>query len=81
MTYCETTQEKDKEHFNLKEGEAKVKSDPFVQIKEEIMPDPEKGKEEEKDDKESIREHDVIKLEGAANEESIGDVVVTNIFH
>ncbi|GMN39685.1 hypothetical protein TIFTF001_008906 [Ficus carica] len=37
----------------------------------ESMPDPEK----EKDDKESIKEQEVIKLEEATNEESIGDVI------
>ena len=79
MTCCEITQENFKEHLEENEGEEKVKSDPFVEIKEESMPDPKKEKEEEKDDKESIREHDVIKLKGIANEESIGDVVVTYI--
>ncbi|GMN69088.1 hypothetical protein TIFTF001_038137 [Ficus carica] len=39
--------------------------------KEESMPDPEK----EKDDKESIKEQEVIKLEETTNEESIGDVI------
>ncbi|GMN53222.1 hypothetical protein TIFTF001_022358 [Ficus carica] len=43
--------------------------------KTESMPDPEKEKEKEKDDKESIREQDVIKLEEPANEESIGDMI------
>ncbi|GMN47434.1 hypothetical protein TIFTF001_016614 [Ficus carica] len=71
----EKNKENFKEHLEGNEGEAKVKSDSFVEIKEESMPNP--GK--EKDDKESIREHEVIKLEEAANEESIGDVVVTNI--
>ena len=79
MTCCETTQENFKQHLEGNEGEEKVKSDPFVEIKEEGMPDLEKEKEEEKDDKESIREQNVIKLERAANEESIGDMVVTNI--
>ncbi|GMN67129.1 hypothetical protein TIFTF001_036191 [Ficus carica] len=48
--------------------------------KDESMPDLEKGVKEEKDDKEIIREQDVIKLEEPANKESIGAVVVTNIF-
>ena len=43
------------------------------------MPDPEKEKEEEKDDKEDMREQEGIKLKEAANEESINDVGVTNI--
>ncbi|GMN31346.1 hypothetical protein TIFTF001_050733 [Ficus carica] len=42
---------------------------------EENMPNLEKEKEEEKDDKESFREQEVIKLEKAANEESIGDMI------
>ena len=75
MTCCETTQENIREHLKGSEGEAKVKFDSFVEIKVESMPDPDK----EKDDKESIREQEVLKLEEAANEESIGDVVVMNI--
>ncbi|GMN69854.1 hypothetical protein TIFTF001_038898 [Ficus carica] len=43
--------------------------------KNKSMPDLEKEKEEEKDDKEDMREHEEIKLEEAANEESIGDVI------
>ena len=43
------------------------------------MPHLEKEKNEEKYDKEIIRVQDVIKLADPANEESIGDVVVTNI--
>ncbi|GMN64857.1 hypothetical protein TIFTF001_033908 [Ficus carica] len=70
----EKIKENNKEHLEGYEGEANVKSAPFVQIKEEIMPDPEKETKAEKDDKESIREHDVIKLEESANEESIGDI-------
>ncbi|GMN48652.1 hypothetical protein TIFTF001_017819 [Ficus carica] len=43
--------------------------------KEESIPNLEKGIKEEKDDKEIIREHDVIKLEEPANEESILAVI------
>ncbi|GMN66676.1 hypothetical protein TIFTF001_035736 [Ficus carica] len=39
------------------------------------------GKEEEKDDKESIREQEVIKLEEAANEKSIGDMYIDVAFY
>ncbi|GMN59376.1 hypothetical protein TIFTF001_028466 [Ficus carica] len=60
-----------KDHLEGNEGEANVKSEPFVEIKEESMPDLEKGVKEEKDDKEIIREQDVIKLEEPGNEESI----------
>ncbi|GMN47890.1 hypothetical protein TIFTF001_017057 [Ficus carica] len=79
MEFLTGEKENIKKHLEGYEGEAKVKSAPFVQIKEESMPDLEKKIEVEKDDKESIREHDDIKLEESANEESIGDVVVTNI--
>ena len=48
MTCCETTQENFKEHLEGNEGEVKVKSYSFVEIKEESMPDPEKEKEEER---------------------------------
>ncbi|GMN61248.1 hypothetical protein TIFTF001_030401 [Ficus carica] len=73
--------ENEKNKVNIKdrlegnEGEANVKSEQFVEIKDEIMPDLENGVKEEKDDKEIIREQDVIKLEEPANEESIGAVV------
>ncbi|GMN51337.1 hypothetical protein TIFTF001_020499 [Ficus carica] len=49
-----------KDHLEGNEGEANVKSEPFVEIKEESMPNLEKGVKEEKDDKKIIREHDVI---------------------
>ena len=55
MTYCETNQEKFKEHLEGNEGEVKIKSDSILKIKEESMPDPEKEKEEEKDDKKVMR--------------------------
>ncbi|GMN67802.1 hypothetical protein TIFTF001_036858 [Ficus carica] len=71
----EKIKEKIKYHLEESEGEAKEKSDPFVGIKEEIMPDPEKLSEVEKDDTEKNRELDVIKLEEPANEESIGDMI------
>ncbi|GMN59370.1 hypothetical protein TIFTF001_028442 [Ficus carica] len=54
----EKNKENIKEHSEGIEGEAKVKSDPFVGIKEDSMPDPEKETEEEKDGKEIIREQD-----------------------
>ncbi|GMN34241.1 hypothetical protein TIFTF001_046787 [Ficus carica] len=63
-----------KDHLEGNEGDANVKSEPFVEIKEESMPDLENGIKEEKDNKEIIRKHDVIKLEESANEESIGAV-------
>ncbi|GMN45108.1 hypothetical protein TIFTF001_014304 [Ficus carica] len=79
VSHEDADDEKNKEdiidHLEGNEGESKVKSDPFVQIKEESMPDPDKEKEEEKDDKEIIREQDVIKLEEPANEENISDVI------
>ncbi|GMN64416.1 hypothetical protein TIFTF001_033487 [Ficus carica] len=71
----ENNKEKFKKHLEGKEGEAKVKSDSILEIKEVSMPDPEKEKEEEKDDKEDMREQEEIKLEEAANEESISDVI------
>ncbi|GMN25231.1 hypothetical protein TIFTF001_043871 [Ficus carica] len=71
----EKNKENFKEHLEGNEGEAKVKSDSFVKIKEVSMPDLENEKEEKKDDKESIREQEVKKLEEAANEESISDVI------
>ncbi|GMN63994.1 hypothetical protein TIFTF001_033050 [Ficus carica] len=64
-----------KDHLEGNKGEANVKYEPFVEIKEESMPDLEKGVKEEKDDKEIIREQDVIKLEEPTNEESIGAVI------
>ncbi|GMN54155.1 hypothetical protein TIFTF001_023303 [Ficus carica] len=64
-----------KDHLEGNEGEANVKSEPFVEIKEESMHDLEKGVKEEKDDKEIIREQDVIKLEEPSNEESILAVI------
>ncbi|GMN59508.1 hypothetical protein TIFTF001_028602 [Ficus carica] len=73
--------ENEKNKVNIKdrlegnEGEANVKSEPFVEIKEESMPDLEKGVKKEKDDKEIIREQDVIKLEEPANVESILAVI------
>ncbi|GMN66378.1 hypothetical protein TIFTF001_035441 [Ficus carica] len=56
--------------YNLPEieGEAQAKSDQFVRIKEEIMPDPEKLTEVEKDGKEKNRGLDVMKLEEPDNE-------------
>ncbi|GMN39675.1 hypothetical protein TIFTF001_008907 [Ficus carica] len=65
-----------KDHLEGNEGDANVKSEPFVEIKEENMHDLEKGVKEEKDDKEIIREQDVIKLEEPANEESILAVIL-----
>ncbi|GMN22377.1 hypothetical protein TIFTF001_045644 [Ficus carica] len=64
-----------KDHLEGNEGEANVKSEPFVELKEKSMSDLEKGIKEEKDVKEIIREQDVIKLEEPANEESIGAVI------
>ncbi|GMN69658.1 hypothetical protein TIFTF001_038701 [Ficus carica] len=49
--------------------EAKAKSDQFVGIKEEIIPDP------EKDGKEKNIGMDVVKLEEPDDDESIGDVI------
>ena len=81
MTCCETTQEKIKYHLEESEGETNEKTEPFVGIKEDIMPDPENLSEVEKDDKEKKRELDVKKLEKPASEESIGDMVVTHIYN
>ncbi|GMN47644.1 hypothetical protein TIFTF001_016816 [Ficus carica] len=75
----ENNKEKFKEHLKGQKGEVKVKSDSILEIKEESMPDSEKEKEEEKDEKtdekEDMREQEEIKLEGAANEKSIGDLI------
>ena len=56
-----------------------VQSDPLDEMKEESMPHPEKGKNEDKDDKIIISGEDVVQLEGPAKEASTSDVVVTSI--
>ena len=56
-----------------------VQSDPLDEMKEESMPHPEKGKNEDKDDKISISGEDVVQLEGPPTEASTSDVVVTSI--
>ena len=69
ITCCETTQENIKHHSEETDGAAKAKSHPFV------------GPKEEKDEKDEGKKIglDVVKLEEPDDEESIGDVVVTNI--
>ena len=61
------------------EGEGLVQSDPLDELKEESMPHPEKGKNEDKDDKISISGEDVVQSEGPANEAGTSDVVLPSI--
>ena len=60
-------------------GEGLVQSDPLDELKEESMPHPEKGKNEDKDDKISIGGEDVVQSEGPANEAGTSDVVLPSI--
>ena len=61
------------------EGDGLVQSDPLDEPKEESMPHPEKGKNEDKDDKISISGEDVVQIEGPAREAGTSDVVLTSI--
>ena len=73
MPCCETTHESIKYNLPATDLEAKAKSDQFVGIKEEINPDL------EKDGQEKNIGMDIVKLEEPDDDESIGDVVVTNL--
>ena len=61
------------------EGEGLVQSDPLDEMKEESMPHPEKGKNEDKDDKIIISGEDVVQIEDPAKEAGTSHVVLTSI--
>ena len=56
-----------------------VQSDPLDEMKEESMPQPEKGKIEDQDDKIIISGEDVVHLEGPPKQASSSDVVVMSV--
>ena len=68
------------------EGDGLVQSDPLDEPKEESMPHPSEGKNEDKDDKISISGEDAVQIEGpareagtSAKEAGTSDMVLTSI--
>ena len=79
MTCCESTQEKLEATYQGHVGEGMVQSTPRDEIKEESMHQPDKGKNEDEDDKIIISGDDVQQPAGPTKDASTSDVVVTKI--
>ena len=79
MTCCESTQEKLEETYQGNVGEGMVQSTPRDQIKEESMRQPDKGTNEDEDDKIISSGDDIQQLAGPPKDASTSDVVVTKI--